>query len=57
MQAFVLPDAPAVTVATLRAAERRVLLAGYTVTSWRVARALVAASECGATVRVLVDGG
>jgi phosphatidylserine/phosphatidylglycerophosphate/cardiolipin synthase-like enzyme len=53
---FVLPDAPAVPLETLRGARRRVLLAGYTFTSDRVADALVAAERRGVTVRVLVDG-
>jgi phosphatidylserine/phosphatidylglycerophosphate/cardiolipin synthase-like enzyme len=57
VRAFVLPDAPDVAVGTVRAADRRVLLAGYTVSSWRLARALAAAAERGATVRVLVEGG
>jgi phosphatidylserine/phosphatidylglycerophosphate/cardiolipin synthase-like enzyme len=52
---FVLPDAPAVPLETLRGARRRVLVAGYTFTSARVADALVAAERRGVTVRVLVD--
>ena len=55
--AFVLPDAPTLPVATLRAADDRVLLAGYTFTSARVADALLAAAERGVRVVVLVDGG
>ncbi|MFB6305266.1 MAG: phosphatidylserine/phosphatidylglycerophosphate/cardiolipin synthase family protein [Haloferacaceae archaeon] len=54
--AFVLPDAPGVPVETLRSAEDRVLLAGYTLTSERVADALVAAARRSVTVRVLVEG-
>jgi phosphatidylserine/phosphatidylglycerophosphate/cardiolipin synthase-like enzyme len=54
--AFVLPDAPGVPVETLRAADERVLLAGYTFTDERVGRALVAAERRGVEVRVLVDG-
>ncbi|WP_435179105.1 phospholipase D-like domain-containing protein [Halorussus sp. AFM4] len=54
-RAFVLPDSPGVPVETLRRADRRILLAGYTVTSRRIADALAAASRRGATVRVLVD--
>ena len=54
--AFVLPDAPDRTVETLRQADDRLLLAGYTLTSERVADALVAAHDRGATVRVLLDG-
>jgi phosphatidylserine/phosphatidylglycerophosphate/cardiolipin synthase-like enzyme len=53
---FVLPDAPGVPVETLRTADRRILLAGYTFTSDRVADALVAATHRGVEVRVLVDG-
>jgi phosphatidylserine/phosphatidylglycerophosphate/cardiolipin synthase-like enzyme len=52
---FVLPDAPSVPVETLRGARRRVLLAGYTFTSERVADALIAAERRGVAVRVLVD--
>ncbi|MFB6101316.1 MAG: phospholipase D-like domain-containing protein [Haloplanus sp.] len=52
---FVLPDAPAVPVETLRDARRRLLLAGYTFTSTRVADALIAAERRGVEVRVLVD--
>nr|WP_248898098.1 phospholipase D-like domain-containing protein [Haloplanus sp. XH21] len=53
---FVLPDSPATPVATLRSARERILLAGYTFTSERVADALIAAERRGVTVRVLVDG-
>jgi len=53
--AFVLPDAPGVPVDTLRGADERVLLAGYTFTDTRVRRALVAAARRGVEVRVLVD--
>ncbi|WP_435066448.1 phospholipase D-like domain-containing protein [Haloplanus sp. C73] len=52
---FVLPDDPAVPIETLRGAERRLFLAGYTFTSERVADALVAAERRGVDVRVLVD--
>jgi phosphatidylserine/phosphatidylglycerophosphate/cardiolipin synthase-like enzyme len=54
--AFVLPDAPGPPVETLRAAEERVLLAGYTFGSERVVTALRAAVERGVAVRVLLDG-
>jgi len=54
--AFVLPDAPDVTPGALRAADRRVLLAGYTFTSERAATALVRARERGVRVRVLLEG-
>jgi phosphatidylserine/phosphatidylglycerophosphate/cardiolipin synthase-like enzyme len=52
---FVLPDAPSVPVETLRGARDRILLAGYTFTSERVADALIAAERRGVEVRVLVD--
>ncbi len=54
--AFVLPDAPGVAVETLRGADERVLLAGYTFADERVRRALVAATRRGVGVQVLVDG-
>jgi phosphatidylserine/phosphatidylglycerophosphate/cardiolipin synthase-like enzyme len=53
--AFVLPDGSGVPVETLRSAEDRVLLAGYTLSSRRVADALRSAHRRGVTVRVLVD--
>ncbi|MFB6194618.1 MAG: phospholipase D-like domain-containing protein [Haloplanus sp.] len=53
---FVLPDSPGFPVETLRAARRRILLAGYTFTSDRVADTLIAAARRGVRVRVLVDG-
>ena len=53
--AFALPDAPEVPVNHLRAAEERILLAGYTLSSRRVADALVAAHGRNVSVRVLVD--
>ncbi|ELZ55023.1 phospholipase D/transphosphatidylase [Halorubrum hochstenium ATCC 700873] len=53
---FVLPDSPAVPVEPLRAAEDRLFVAGYTLTSERVADALVAAAERGVRVRVLLEG-
>jgi len=56
VRVFALPDAPDVIVETLRDADRRVLVAGYTFTSRRVTDALVAASARNVTVRVLVDG-
>ncbi|WP_238398133.1 phospholipase D-like domain-containing protein [Halorussus salinus] len=55
-RAFVLPDAPAVPVETLRAADRRILLAGYSFSSPRVADLLADAARRGVEVRVLVDG-
>jgi len=52
---YVLPDAPSVPTETLRGARDRILLAGYTLTSERVADALIAAHRRGVEVRVLVD--
>jgi len=52
---FVLPDAPSVPVGTLRRAHDRILLAGYTFTSDRIASILIAAARRGVEVRVLVD--
>lgn len=57
VRAFVLPDDPSPVIETLRAAEERVLLAGYTFTSKRVARALRRAASRGVDVHVLVEGG
>ena len=54
--AFVLPDAPEIVVETVRDADERVLLAGYTFTSHRVARALERAAARGVTVGVLLEG-
>jgi phosphatidylserine/phosphatidylglycerophosphate/cardiolipin synthase-like enzyme len=56
VRAFVLPDSPAVPLDTLRQADRRILLAGYTFASPRVADALASAARRGVSVRVLVDG-
>lgn len=56
-RAFVLPDAPAVPLSAIRAADERVLLAGYTFSSRRVAGALRNAAARGVRVRVLVDDG
>ncbi|OYR44733.1 phospholipase D-like domain-containing protein [Halorubrum sp. Hd13] len=53
---FVLPDSPGMPVEPLRGAERRLLLAGYTLGSERVADLLVAAADRGVEVRVLVEG-
>ncbi|MDQ2053472.1 phospholipase D-like domain-containing protein [Halobellus sp. H-GB7] len=55
--AFVLPDSPDVPLETLQRAETRVLLAGYTFASPRVADALLAAADRGVRVRVLLEGG
>jgi len=57
VRAFVLPDAPTLAVTRVRAADRRILLAGYTFSSSAVTDALVAAASRNVTVRVLVDGG
>lgn len=54
--AFVLPDGDAVTAETLATAEQRLFIAGYTLTSARVADAVIAAHENGAEVRILLDG-
>ncbi|WP_101296467.1 phospholipase D-like domain-containing protein [Halegenticoccus soli] len=54
-RAFVLPDAPSVPATALRRADRRILLAGYTFTSRRIADELAAAAGRGVAVRVLVD--
>ncbi|WP_206424433.1 phosphatidylserine/phosphatidylglycerophosphate/cardiolipin synthase family protein [Halorubrum sp. CSM-61] len=53
---FVLPDSPGVPVEPLRAADDRLLLAGYTLGSERVADLLVDAADRGVEVRVLVEG-
>ena len=55
--AFVLPDSPNVPLDTLEDADRRILLAGYTFASPRIADVLLAAAERGVRVRVLLDGG
>jgi phosphatidylserine/phosphatidylglycerophosphate/cardiolipin synthase-like enzyme len=55
-RAFTLPDAPGVPLDVIRSADRRLLLAGYTFTSERVARALERAERRGVDVRVLLDG-
>ncbi|WP_149797867.1 phospholipase D-like domain-containing protein [Halorubrum xinjiangense] len=53
---FVLPDSPGVPVEPLRNADDRLFVAGYTLTSERVADALVAAADRGVRVRVLLEG-
>jgi len=53
--AFLLPDSPEIPMETLRSAEERLFVAGYTFTAERVADALIAAGERGVDVRVLVD--
>jgi len=56
VEAFVLPDEPDRAVELLANADDRILLAGYTFTSRRVADALLAAHRRGVTVEVLLDG-
>jgi len=56
VRAFVLPDAPQVPIETLREADERILLAGYTLTSERIVDALVDAHERNVTIRVLLEG-
>ncbi|MDS0221057.1 phospholipase D-like domain-containing protein [Haloarcula sp. S1AR25-5A] len=56
VQAFALPDSPAAPIRPIRNASERVYLAGYTLSSSRVADALIAAQRRGATVRVLLEG-
>ncbi|WP_231899167.1 phospholipase D-like domain-containing protein [Halorubrum trapanicum] len=53
---FVLPDSPGIPVEPLRAADERLFVAGYTLTSERVVGALVAAADRGVRVRVLLEG-
>ena len=53
---FVLPDSPEVPIEPLRTADDRLYVAGYTLTSERVAAALVVAADRGVDVRVLVEG-
>ncbi|QCC57809.1 phospholipase D-like domain-containing protein [Natrinema thermotolerans] len=53
--AFVLPDGPGVPRETIRTAEDRLLLAGYTVTSEAIAADLVAAADRGVEVAVLLE--
>jgi len=56
VETFTLPDSPAAPVRPIRNATDRVYLAGYTLSSTRVADALIAAQRRGATVRVLLEG-
>ncbi|QLH77702.1 phospholipase [Halosimplex rubrum] len=56
VRAFTLPDAPGVPLEAIRGSDRRILLAGYTFTSERVARALERAERRGVDVRVLLEG-
>ncbi|WP_276272439.1 phospholipase D-like domain-containing protein [Haloarcula litorea] len=56
VRVFALPDAPRAPLAAVRDADERLYLAGYTLTSRRVADALVAAHRRGVDVRVLLEG-
>ncbi|MEF8812513.1 MAG: phospholipase D-like domain-containing protein [Halovenus sp.] len=56
VEAFVLPDSPDRAVEFLESAEKRVLLAGYTLSSDRIVRALLATHRRGVAVSVLADG-
>lgn len=53
--AFALPDTPAVPRERIENANRRILLAGYTLTSTEIADALVDARRRGVSVTVLVE--
>jgi phosphatidylserine/phosphatidylglycerophosphate/cardiolipin synthase-like enzyme len=53
---FVLPDAPGPVMRTVRSADRRLLIGGYTLSSEAVADALVEAHRRGVRVRVLLEG-
>ncbi|QCS43186.1 phospholipase D-like domain-containing protein [Natrinema versiforme] len=53
--AFVLPDGPEIPRETIRNADDRLLLAGYTVTSETIAADLAAAAERGVDVKVLLE--
>ena len=57
VEAFVLPDSPDAPIDAIAGATDRLYLAAYTLSDRRVADALLAAHDRGATVRVLVDGG
>ena len=56
VEAFVLPDSPAVPVDAIAGADRRLYLAAYTLTSERVVDELIAAHDRGADVVVLIEG-
>ncbi|GAB3698793.1 phospholipase D-like domain-containing protein [Halorubrum pallidum] len=53
---FVLPDSPDVPANALRGTDERLLLAGYTLESTRIADLLVSAADRGVAVRVLLEG-
>ena len=52
---FVLPDAPSVPIETIRGADERILIGGYSFASERVATELERAATRGVTVRLLLD--
>lgn len=54
--AFVLPDSPELPVETIRSADERLYLAGYSFSSESALEELIAAHERGVEVHVLVDG-
>jgi cardiolipin synthase len=56
VETFALPDNPDRAIAFLDAADERILLAGYTLSSQRVVETLVAAVDRGVDVSVLADG-
>ncbi|AHF99087.1 phospholipase [Halostagnicola larsenii XH-48] len=55
--AFVLPDSPEIPRETIRDADEQLSLAGYTFTSDAITSELVAASERGVDVEVLIESG
>ncbi|WEL17050.1 Phosphatidylserine/phosphatidylglycerophosphate/ cardiolipin synthase [Halorhabdus sp. SVX81] len=57
VRTFVLPDAGGLPSDVLASADDRILLAAYTFTSRDASETLIAASERGVDVRVLVEGG
>ncbi|AGB36692.1 phospholipase D-like domain-containing protein [Natronococcus occultus] len=54
---FVLPDSPDLPRETIRGADERLLLAGYTITDEAIAADLVAAAERGVEVNVVLESG
>lgn len=57
VEAFVLPDSPDAPMSVIEAADQRLYLAAYTLTSERVVEELIAADQRGVSVRVLIEGG
>ncbi len=55
VEAFVLPDAGGAPAQELASAERRLFLAGYTITSSSVAETVIRAQQRGVDVRVIFD--